>query len=160
MNKRIWLCLVLVAALLGGAVGACAQTETGTAQGFGGEVRVTLTVEDGVITAASASGENETLNIGSAAVEQLPGKMMEHNSVAVDGVAGATITSGALLSAAQSALTAMGLAPSDLKATDSQAEAAPAEPVTADVVVVGGGGAGIAAAMAARAVSSSPVPSR
>lgn len=46
------------------AAGASAETYTGTAQGMGGDVSVTLTVEDGKITAAEVVGENETKGIG------------------------------------------------------------------------------------------------
>ena len=42
---------------------ASAETYTGTAQGIG-EVSVTLTVEDGKITAAEVVGESETKGIG------------------------------------------------------------------------------------------------
>lgn len=152
MNRRRGLCFLVVAMLLAGSVGACAQTETATAQGFGGTVSVTLTVEDGVITEVTATGDGETQGIGSAAVEQLPDKILKSNRVDVDGIAGASITSAALLSAAQEALSAMGLSAADLKAAEAapQSDGAQAEDVVADVVVVGGGGAGVAAAMAAR----------
>ena len=49
-----------------------ARTVTATRPGFGGDISVTLTVEDGKITAASATGENETEGIGSRAVAELP----------------------------------------------------------------------------------------
>ena len=41
-------------------VPAMAETVTGTAKGFGGDVTVTLTVENGVITSAKAEGADET----------------------------------------------------------------------------------------------------
>ena len=41
-------------------VPAMADEVTGTAKGFGGDVTVTLTVENGVITAAKAEGADET----------------------------------------------------------------------------------------------------
>lgn len=47
----------------GAIAAASAETYTGTAQGIG-EVSVTLTVEDGKITAAEVVGENETKGIG------------------------------------------------------------------------------------------------
>lgn len=51
------------------------QTVTKTAQGFGGEVSVTVT--DGVITDVTAVGEKETPNVGGMALEQLPAKIKE-----------------------------------------------------------------------------------
>lgn len=128
-----------------------AQTGTATAKGFGGDVTVTLTVEDGMITEAVAAGEKETATIGGLAIEQLPAKMMETNTVNVDAIAGATVTSNAILAAAQDALSEMGLEASALKPVEVKAkDTTPLEDVTADVLVIGGGGAGMAAAVAAR----------
>ena len=99
--KRLLSCL-LVLCLFAMPV-AMAQEATGTAVGFGGAVTVTLNVEDGKIVAASAVGENETPAIGGQALEKLPQAMVEANSVEVDGVSGATMSSAAILSAAKQA---------------------------------------------------------
>ena len=72
--------------------------------GFGGEVKVTVTVEDGVITDCVIEGDQETAGIGSQAIEQMPEKIVAANGVDVDGVAGATITSEAVLTALSNAL--------------------------------------------------------
>ena len=84
----------LGAALLSVAlVGACpalaegeAKTATATAQGFGGEVSVTVTVENGALKDVHIEGANETEGIGSRAVELLGDTMVAANSVQVDGV--------------------------------------------------------------------------
>ena len=68
---------------------------TGTAKGFGGDVTVTLTLTDGKITGCTAEGADETEGVGSKAIEQLPAAIAESGSIAVDGVATATITSDA-----------------------------------------------------------------
>ena len=106
----------LGAALLSVAlVGACpalaegeAKTATATAQGFGGEVSVTVTVENGALKDVHIEGANETEGIGSRAVELLGDTMVAANSVQVDGVSGATISSNAILGAAAEALAATG----------------------------------------------------
>ena len=55
------LSLVLAAVLVLGVVGSVQAEElNGIAKGFGGEVKVVVTVEDGKITAVTATGENET----------------------------------------------------------------------------------------------------
>ena len=82
---------------------------TGTAKGMGGDVTVTLTLTDGKITGCTAEGKDETPGIGTMALEQLPGAIAESGSIAVDGVATATITSDAIKEAAAAALTAAGL---------------------------------------------------
>lgn len=99
-----WVAAILAAAMCLSLACASAETLTGTAQGFGGEVSVTITTEDGKITAVAIEGASETPGVGTNAIEQMPAKMVEANSVEVDGVAGATITSNAILSAAQAAL--------------------------------------------------------
>ena len=122
---------------------------TGTAKGFGGDVTVTLTLEDGKITGCTAEGKDETPGIGTMALEQLPGAIAESGSIAVDGVATATITSDAIKEAAAAALTAAGLNPDDYKTAVEKTGSAEDSTVEADVVVVGAGGAGMTAAITA-----------
>ena len=64
---------------------------TGTAKGMGGDVTVTLTLEDGKITGCTAEGKDETPGIGTLALEQLPGQIAETGSIAVDGRRGARL---------------------------------------------------------------------
>ena len=123
---------------------------TGTAKGMGGDVTVTLTLTDSKITGCTAEGKDETPGIGTMALEQLPGAIAESGSIAVDGVATATITSDAIKEAAAAALTAAGLNADDYK-TAVEAENTKAEDSTidADVAIVGAGGAGMTAAITA-----------
>lgn len=130
---------------------------TGTAKGFGGDVSVTLTLTDGAITGCTAEGKDETQGVGSEAIAQMPGKIAESGSIAVDGVSGATITSTAIKEAAAAALTAAGLNPDDYKTAVEKDAAAEDSTVDADVVVVGAGGAGMTAAITAAAEGKSVV---
>ena len=131
---------------------------TGTAKGMGGDVTVTLTLEDGKITGCTAEGKDETPGIGTLALEQLPTQIAETGSIAVDGVSTATITSNAIKEAAAAALTAAGLNADDykieVKADETKAEDST---VDADVVIVGAGGAGMTAAITAAAEGKSVV---
>ena len=129
-------------------VPAMADEVTGTAKGFGGDVTVTLTVENGVITAAKAEGVDETPGVGTPALEQLPAAMVAGNTVNVDVVAGATFTSNGVIEAAKAALTAAGLNVEDYM---TKAEAVKAEDAVleADIVIVGAGGAGMTSALTA-----------
>ena len=130
----------------------------GTAKGMGGDVTVTLTLEDGKITGCTAEGKDETPGIGTLALEQLPAQIAETGSIAVDGVSTATITSNAIKEAAAAALTAAGLNADDykieVKANETKAEDST---VDADVVIVGAGGAGMTAAITAAAEGKSVV---
>ena len=79
-------------------------TYTGEAQGFGGTITATVTVEGGKITAVELVGDAETAGIGSTAIEQLPEKIIEAQSTEVDGVAGATFSSDGVKAAVNNAL--------------------------------------------------------
>ena len=148
-------CMMLLSACGGSAPAAtteaaapAAASYTGTAQGMGGEVNVTLTIENGVITDCVATGDKETDGIGSVVIAQFPAQVVEGNTINLDAVSGATITSNAFIEAAKAALTAAGLNPDDYM---TKVAAAAAGDVTkeADVVIVGAGGAGMTAAMTA-----------
>jgi len=130
---------------------------TGTAKGFGGDVSVTLTLTDSVITGCTAEGKDETEGVGSQAIAKMPGEIAESGSIAVDGVSGATLTSTAIKEAAAAALTAAGLNPDDYKTAVESDATAEDSTVDADVVVVGAGGAGMTAAITAAAEGKSVV---
>ncbi len=76
----------------------------GSAQGYGGEVTVTVTVDGDDIVSVEAVGEKETQGVGSNAIEQLPDKIEDADSTDVEGVSGATITSNAIKEAVDKAL--------------------------------------------------------
>jgi len=84
------------------------ETLTGAAEGFGGEVSVTVTTEGGKIVNVEVKGDGETPGIGTNAIEQLPEKIKAANSADVEIVAGATVTSEAIIKAVKSALESSG----------------------------------------------------
>jgi fumarate reductase flavoprotein subunit len=87
-----------------------AKIGTATVRGHGGDVTVTLTVKDGKITDCKIVGDGETPALGGKAVAQMPAEYIQAGSLEVDGVAGATVTSNAIKSAAQMAYNqAMGI---------------------------------------------------
>ena len=75
--------------------------------------------------------QNETPGIGSVAVEKLPAAIVEANSIAVDSISGATVTSTAIKTAITEALTAAGFDPANFGAGDA-APAAAVEPAPAE----------------------------
>ena len=87
----------------GGAAGGASGTATASAMGKGGDVEVTVTVEDGKITAVDIVGDNETPTIGGIAIEEMPQQIIDAQSFDVEGVAGATLTSDAIKKAGQEA---------------------------------------------------------
>lgn len=99
-------CLVLMCSCLHAVAQEVSGVYEGTAKGFGGEVKVSVTLADGVITAVEAEGENETSGVGSRAIEELPQAIVAAGSTQVDGVSGATITSDAIKKAVDQAVNA------------------------------------------------------
>ena len=113
---------------------AAGVTKTGSADGFGGAVTATLTVDaNGTVTDCKLEGAQETESIGGAALEELSKQVVAANGPAIDGVAGATVTTKAVRKAVAAAL---GVELAEEAPADSAA-AAPAEP--AAIVPVEGG---------------------
>ena len=151
MKKKVW--AILMALLLLTASGALAMT-AGTYEaegtGIGGAVKVAVTVSETAIEKVEVLAHSETAGICDPAIERIPAAIAEKQSLAVDTVAGATITSRAILEAAEAALTAAG-ADIDALKTPVAEEVAEGRTIekTVDVVVLGAGGAGVAAAIEA-----------
>ena len=88
MTKKV---LSILAALLLLAASVAAQAEgftpgsyTGCAQGFGGPVEVTVEVSEDAIVSIHVGNHNETLGIGSRAVDELPQQMILAQSADVE----------------------------------------------------------------------------
>ena len=104
-------------------------TYTGAANGMGGAVNVTVTVEGGKITSVEVGDNQETPGISDPAIEQIPAAIVEAQSTDVDGVAGATVTSDAIKAAVDAALS--GETPEEDKPLEIT--------IQPDVIVVGAG---------------------
>lgn len=76
-------------------------TYTSTAAGFGGDITVSMTFSPDQILEVHVTGDKETEGIGSNAVEGLPGLILEAQSVEVEAVSGATVSSRAIMLAAE-----------------------------------------------------------
>ena len=70
-NMKTALSAVLASAMIFGAAMASAETFSASAKGFGGDITVTVTVEDGRITAAEAAGISETPALGGVNTNEL-----------------------------------------------------------------------------------------
>lgn len=91
-------------------------TYTATAQGRGGVVSVTVTVDENNIVDVQVDGPKETPDIGGVAIEQLATAMVEANSAEVDIVSGATMSSNAVIYATRAALAEASGVPLELPA--------------------------------------------
>ena len=150
MKKRLFTLFVVLSMLLAPAALADTVTGTGTAQGYGGEITVTITLEDGVITDVQAVGDDETAGIGGNIIQEWPAAFVEANGM-VDTYTGATfagITRPGFIEAARAALEDAGVNPDDYM-REVEEEASEDVVLAADIVIVGAGGAGMTAAITA-----------
>ena len=129
-------------------------TYTSTAQGFGGDVTVELTVSESLIESVIITGDKETPALGGVAVTDLGPSILAMQTPNVDAVSGATVTSKAIIAAATDCLLQAG---ADIELMDAKASEIPVEALTkteetidCDIVVVGAGGAGMTAAISAK----------
>ena len=135
-------------------------TYSATATGMG-TVLVTMTFSEDAITDVVLDVSGETASIGQAAAEELREALMNSQSAEIDGVAGASITSGAVREAAAKCIAqAKGEIPVEVIGTAEDEEAAPAdwlgtapevaeadiaETIETDFLVVGAGNGGLCA---------------
>ncbi len=85
------------------------DTYSATAKGYGGDVTVTITVENGKMTDAEASGPDESEGVGTRAIEQLPSLILAQGTPEVEGISGATMSSNAIKQAFRDAMIQAGL---------------------------------------------------
>ena len=151
MEMRVFAILMAMMLLVSsGAMAMTAGTYEAEANGIGGAVKVAVTVSENAIEKVEVLAHSETPGISDPAIERIPAAIVEKQTLAVDTIASATVTSNAILTAAEAALTAAGADIAALK-TPVAEEAAPGQTIemTTDVVVLGAGGAGVAAAVEA-----------
>lgn len=115
------------------------------------EMTVTITVSENEIVDIKVD-HKETPGIGEPAVASIPAEILELQGLGVDAMSGATLTSNALIEGVIDGLKQAGLTDTDieeLKSITKVVEQESDEQFTADVVVIGAGGAGMAAAVTA-----------
>ena len=88
--------------------GAAGGPLTGTANGFGGPITVSVTMDGDKITAVEIVSNSETPEIAGTALEQIPAAIVAANSPDVDIVSGATYTSNGIINAVKNALDSAG----------------------------------------------------
>ena len=119
-------------------------TYNGTGEGFGGPVELAVTFTEDAITDIQVVSSSETDHVGTPAFDIVGQEIMDYTSTGVDGLAGATFTSNAILAAVEDAAAQAGCDVAALRAGKTPYEVTPGEAIdkTFDVVV----GAGVAAA--------------
>lgn len=124
-------------------------TYEGVGAGRNGDIKVQVTLSTDEITAVEVLEHSETEGIGDLAFEAICPAVVERQTVDVDAVSGATLTSNGLKEAITAALAAAGVDASTLEGRETSGDKAEDVTLEADVVIVGAGGAGLAAAASA-----------
>ena len=148
--KKI-LSVIIALALMMTAALAVADSYTGSAKGFAADITVPVTLnDDGSIASVVVDECKDTPGICELPCEQLPAQMVALNTINVDAVSGATLTSDAIKAAVKTALENGGVDTTALmEKKEVVVEKAADETLECDVVVIGAGGAGLAAAISA-----------
>ena len=155
---KLWLAAGLMVMSMMPANMAVAESESeaaeegtvyeGSAEGRNGEIKVKVTLDENAAITNIETTAEETPGVGDVAIEQLTSQIIENQSIAVDAVAGATLSSEGFLAAVEAALESGGLEVAEYKGEVS-AEKGEDLTVDTDIVVIGAGGAGMAAAASA-----------
>lgn len=118
---------------------------TGKGHSDGLKVKVTF-ADEKTIQNVEVVEHNESPGISDAAIAEIPYVIVDNNSILVDAVTGATETSTGIKEAVKMAIEDAGLNPTDFE-NEVAAEAREDETIDTEVVVVGGGIAGLSAAL-------------
>lgn len=122
-------------------------TYTGTANGLNGDIVAHVTVSADKIEGITFDEHKESIGISDPAFDKLPNLILEHQSVAVDAIAGCTVSSNGVLEAVKMALLEAGASEADItKTVAAESKEKESYEYEADVVIVGAGGAGMTAA--------------
>lgn len=118
-----------------------------TGPGYGGDIKVAVDLKDGKIENIEILENLESAGVGKVAMPIVAERIKKGQSVNVDTVTGATASSKGLMLAVTNALKEANIA-DKFKEEYKEDREYPSE-LDADVVILGGGGAGLAAAVEA-----------
>ncbi|OKP86265.1 hypothetical protein A3844_14460 [Paenibacillus helianthi] len=129
-------------------------TYTGSAKGHNGLITVETVFSETAIVSVKVTESSETAGVGDAANEKIPQRIVDNQSLAVDAVSGASLASKAIIEAVQDCVKQAGADPAVLLVKQEK-KGGEVQNMAFDVVVVGAGASGTAAALAAAEAGSS-----
>ena len=153
MKKAIG--MLLAAILMMGAVAAAEPvTYEATGSGYGGAMKISVTIDEGKITDVVLGENNETNVVIDRAFPVIRERILEAQTPVVDSVSAATFSSYGVKKAVADAMAQAGMeAPEITFATAGEEKPATERAAeSCDIVVVGGGPSGLAAAISAKQV--------
>jgi flavocytochrome c len=124
--------------------------------GLNGPLAVEVTLSSNAITDIKITSTVDSPGVSDWAVELIPQRIIQNQSVNVDVVSGVSITSRAIMRGVENCLTQAKANVEEFKKPVVKAKAND-ESLTADVIIVGGGGAGLAAAVSATEAGASVI---
>ena len=145
-SARMLLPLVLVCAA-GTVFGYTPGTYTSSFPGQNGPVPVTVTFSQDRIESVVVGENKETIGIGQTAVKNLPDRIVAAQSLGVDMVSGATVSSVAIMSAVADCVKQAGGDAAKLMKPYKAPQVVKHEKLATDLVVIGGGAAGMIGAI-------------
>ena len=146
--------LIAAAVVAAFAAGAQAALKDGVYEskvvGHNAPMTVKVTIAKGKITDISTK-DLESYGVGKVALKDKAAEIIIRQSLGIDAMSGATLSSFALISGAEKCLKEAGATEADINQWTKKVVKYPTEPltVTGDVAVIGGGGTGLAAAISA-----------
>lgn len=146
---------IIAAAVIGSLASAASATlKDGSYQaqviGHNAPMTVKVTIEHGKIAAISTK-DLESFGVGKTALQVKSEEIIKRQSIGIDAMSGATLSSFALIQGVEECLKAAGATEADIERWSKQTVKHPVTPltVTGDVAIIGGGGTGLAAAVSA-----------
>lgn len=150
MHKLSAITVAILSSFAISAACAAPATQQGTGVGKHGDITVAVTFDDGKIQQIDVLQNKENQVLAAKVFTDLKDAVVKTNSAEIDGIAGATFSSKGFLDAVKNAADKAGVKLS-AKPTDSKkVDVAMPQDQTFDVVVIGAGGAGFAAAVEAK----------
>ena len=127
-----------------------AKTLTSSAQGRNGPIELEVVADENTIYSIAVTDHQETDGIGTVAIEEIPAAIINSQSLMVDAVSGATVTTDAIKEGVRSALNSGNIDAATFEVAALSVDGVEEDKLyEVDVVVVGGGGAGMTAAITA-----------
>lgn len=126
-------------------------TYEGEAKGNNGPIQVQVEIKDGKLNDVILVSQSETKGLGDVAILKIIETMKTSGSSAVDSISGATVSSQGVVEATRNAMKLAGYDDAYFSSEEkvSVSTVAMESEYTSDVVVIGGGGAGLSAAIEA-----------
>lgn len=158
MRIKKLLVLMLTACVMVSTVGCSPKTKDFAKDGtysvstkaHNGNINIDVTIKDTKISDIVVGEHSETPGVSDPAFDKVIPQIIGNQTIAVDAVAGCTVTSNAIKECVKLALVEAG---ADLSAFENPVDKATTEvktiEKTADVVIIGAGGAGLSAAVSA-----------